>query len=121
MRFIKSLIILSAIFAASLSSSWAGDVIKDKNEFIQKVVGKKVAMSANTWLSPKRDGKLDGRVKGIKVHGNWYWQGDFWCRTARVGIIPIPRECQKITMLNNKSLELKRHKGTGTSHIYTVN
>lgn len=96
------------------------DLIDNKNEFIQKVVGKKVAQNDNTWLRMASNGKIDGRVKGIKVTGKWYWQGKYWCRTARIGIIPVPRECQQITLLGGNRLELQRYKGTGSKHNYTM-
>lgn len=114
--------ITASILAVLVSSSiaFANDTIDNKREFIEKVVGKKVAQGSSTWLLPRSDGKLDGRVKGIKVTGDWYWQGSFWCRTARIGILPVPRECQKITLLGDNKLELHRHKGTGSRHIYTV-
>lgn len=118
----------SAISVAALSlmvglttTAHSKDIIDNKDEFIQKVVGKKVAQSSNTWLRMAPNGKIDGRVKGIKVTGKWYWQGNYWCRTARIGIIPVPRECQQITLLGGNKLELQRYKGTGSKHNYTMN
>lgn len=96
------------------------DLIDNKNEFLQKVVGKKVAQSESTWLRMAPNGNIEGRVKGIKVSGKWYWQGNYWCRTARIGIIPVPRECQQITLLGGNKLELQRYKGTGSKHNYTM-
>jgi hypothetical protein len=114
--------IITLTFAMSVSNvAFSKDIIDNKSEFLQKVVGKKVAQSSNTWLRMASNGQIDGRVKGIKVSGMWYWQGNYWCRTARIGIIPVPRECQQITLLGGNKLELQRYKGTGSKHNYTMN
>lgn len=119
---IKSVISIAAlsILVCLPTAANANDLVDSKSEFIQKVVGKKVAQSDNTWLRMASNGKIDGRVKGIKVTGKWYWQGKYWCRTARIGIIPVPRECQQITLLGGNKLELQRYKGTGSKHNYTM-
>lgn len=111
---------LTALLAAS-ASVFANETIQNKSDFVEKVVGKKVAdVKTGNWLLAKQDGKLEGRVKGFKVSGKWYWSGNYWCRTARIGIIPVPRECQQINV-SGQTLILKRHEGTGSSHIYRIN
>lgn len=99
----------------------AKDVIDTESEFLNKVAERKISVkSENTWLIAKQDGQIDGRFRGLKIRGKWNWSDGFWCRSARIGILPIPRECQQLS-LADETLILQRFRGTGSSHTYQIN
>lgn len=109
------------IFATLLGSVRAADIIDSKSEFLQKIAGKKIAdPKLNTWMVAQPNGQINGKFKGLNIKGKWAWNDKYWCRTGRIGLIPLPRECQQITLTGNK-LILQRKKGTGTSHTYQLN
>lgn len=116
--------LLTSIFmalVASTSGIQAKDIIDNKSEFIQKIAGKRISdPKANTWMVAQPNGQIKGKFKGISISGKWNWNGKFWCRSARIGLISLSKECQQIT-LANKTLVLTRRKGTGSSHTYQLN
>lgn len=111
----------AAPYFAQSKELMARDIIDTKVEFLTKVAGKRISVpTEKTWLIAKANGQIDGRFRGIKIRGNWNWNNGYWCRSARIGILPIPRECQQIS-LADEMLILQRFKGTGSSHTYQIN
>lgn len=105
----------------SINGTYAKDKIETKRDFIQKIVGKRIAdPKLNTWMVAKANGQISGQFKGINIKGKWHWNDKYWCRSARIGIIFLSLECQQITLVGN-TLILKRKKGTGSSHTYQLN
>ncbi len=115
------LIFVFAILNSSSGNVQARDVVESKAEFIQKVAGKKITdAKLNTWMIAQPNGQIRGKFKGINIKGRWDWNGKYWCRSARIGLLSLPNECQQIA-LNGKTLILKRKKGNGTTHSYQLN
>lgn len=118
---LKLLASVFVILTISIGGIQAKDAIDSKSEFIQKVAGKKIAdPKLNTWMIARPNGKIEGKFKGINIKGKWSWSGEYWCRSARIGLFSLSLECQEITLAGN-TLILKRKKGTGSSHTYQLN
>lgn len=118
---LRLLISVVVILVTSVISAQAKDTIDSKSEFIEKVAGKRIAdPKLNTWMVAQPNGQIKGKFKGINIKGKWNWNGKYWCRSARIGLISLSLECQQITLAGS-TLILQRKKGTGSSHTYQLN
>lgn len=113
-------ILSAALLSVATAPTFAADRIDTKQEFLDKIAERRISdPNENTWMVATKNGRLNGEYRGLKIRGKWRWGDGFWCRSARVGVVPIPSECQEITLANQK-LILRRKNGTGSSHTYMI-
>ena len=105
---------LDPMIVAAQTNQW----IREKNEFINLIDGK----TLNRFLiklSVGKDGTILGTGAGIDVKGNWYWQGDYFCRSLFWGERDLGSDCQKVELINQK-LFFTADQGSGATAGFTV-
>jgi len=105
---------LDPISAAAQTNQW----IREENEFINLIDGK----TLNRFLiklSVGKDGTISGTGAGIDVKGNWYWQGDYFCRSLFWGEQNLGSDCQKVELINQK-LFFTADQGSGATAGFTI-
>ena len=105
---------LDPMSAAAQTNQW----IREENEFINLIDGK----TLNRFLiklSVGKDGTISGTGAGIDVKGNWYWQGDYFCRSLFWGEQNLGSDCQKVELINQK-LFFTADQGRGETAGFTV-
>ena len=105
---------LDPMSAAAQTNQW----IREENEFINLIDGK----TLNRFLiklSVGKDGTISGTGAGIDVKGNWYWQGDYFCRSLFWGEQNLGSDCQKVELINQK-LFFTADQGRGATARFTV-
>ena len=105
---------LDPMSAAAQTNQW----IREENEFINLIDGK----TLNRFLiklSVGKDGTISGTGAGIDVKGNWYWQGDYFCRSLFWGEQNLGSDCQKVELINQK-LFFTADQGRGATAGFTV-
>jgi len=102
------------MIAAAQTNQW----IREENEFINLIDGK----TLNRFLiklSVGKDGTISGTGAGIDVKGNWYWQGDYFCRSLFWGEQNLGSDCQKVELINQK-LFFTADQGSGATAGFTI-
>jgi len=105
---------LDPMSAAAQTNQW----IREENEFINLIDGK----TLNRFLiklSVGKDGTISGTGAGIDVKGNWYWQGDYFCRSLFWGEQNLGSDCQKVELINQK-LFFTANQGSGATAGFTI-
>jgi len=105
---------LDPMSAAAQTNQW----IREENEFINLIDGK----TLNRFLiklSVGKDGTISGTGAGIDVKGNWYWQGDYFCRSLFWGEQNLGSDCQKVELINQK-LFFTADQGSGATAGFTI-
>jgi len=105
---------LDPMIAAAQTNQW----ISKENEFINLIDGK----TLNRFLiklSVGKDGTISGTGAGIDVKGNWYWQGDYFCRSLFWGEQNLGSDCQKVELINQK-LFFTADQGSGATAGFTI-
>jgi len=105
---------LDPMSAAAQTNQW----IREENEFINLIDGK----TLNRFLiklSVGKDGTISGTGAGIDVKGNWYWQGDYFCRSLFWGEQNLGSDCQKVELINQK-LFITADQGSGATAGFTI-
>ena len=105
---------LDPMSAAAQTNQW----ISKENEFINLIDGK----TLNRFLiklSVGKDGTISGTGAGIDVKGNWYWQGDYFCRSLFWGEQNLGSDCQKVELINQK-LFFTADQGSGATAGFTI-
>jgi len=105
---------LDPMSAAAQTNQW----IREENEFINLIDGK----TLNRFLiklSVGKDGTISGTGAGIDVKGNWYWQGDYFCRSLFWREQNLGSDCQKVELINQK-LFITADQGSGATAGFTI-
>jgi len=105
---------LDPMSAAAQTNQW----IREENEFINLIDGK----TLNRFLiklSVGKDGTISGTGAGIDVKGNWYWQGDYFCRSLFWGEKNLGSDCQKVELINQK-LFFTADQGSAATAGFTI-
>ena len=105
---------LDPMSAAAQTNQW----IREENEFINLIDGK----TLNRFLiklSVGKGGTISGTGAGIDVKGNWYWQGDYFCRSLFWGEQNLGSDCQKVELINQK-LFFTADQGSGATAGFTI-
>ena len=95
--------------------------ITTEQEFREKVVGKRVTNKSG-YAILQEDGTITGAFgKGgkDKVTGTWTWEGQYYCRTVKLGSNDPGYDCQVIEV-SGDVLTSTRKKGKGKSSVWKI-
>ena len=93
--------------------------IMTEQEYRDAVVGKRFA-SKHGYFVVHEDGTTTGKFGSNKWTGKWAWEGNFFCRSGKMGNRKVPRDCQVILMQGDTMTAIRK-KGKGkTSPPYRL-
>lgn len=121
-------LILWGITCVALSlSAWSGALsaagsgkkkIETEQEFRDVIVERRLS-SKHGYSMVHEDGTLSGDFGGKKLTGTWSWDGEYFCRTAKLGSKKYPLNCQAVTVSGDK-VTFRRNKGLGKRSKYRL-
>ena len=95
--------------------------VTTEQEFREKVVGKRLT-NKDGYIVCQEDGTMTGAFgKGgkHKLTGTWTWEGEYYCRTLKVGSKDYGHDCQVIEV-SGDVFTSTRKKGKGTSSVWKI-
>ena len=114
-----ALIALAASVLQAPSAAEAGKRrILTAEEFADTVVGGKYG-DKHGFFVIHADGTFTGQHKGKEVTGTWAWEGEYLCRSGKVGKKKIPADCQAI-IVEGDTMTGHRKKGKGKRVTYRL-
>ena len=97
--------------ALHVPESSGEDTITTEKEFREKVVGMKNT-SERGYSIIHEDGSITGSFNGRDLTGNWTWEGEYFCRSVKLGDKELPDDCQIVTVSGDK-VTFIRNRGEG--------
>ena len=73
----------------------------------------------NGYFVIHEDGTLTGKFNNKKLTGKWTWEGQFFCRTTKLGTRKSGRDCQVI-VVDGDTLTGSRKKGKGKTFSWKL-
>ena len=92
--------------------------ITTEQEYRDAVVGKKFG-NKHGYFVVHEDGTFTGKFDSKKMTGEWTWEGEFFCRSGKLGTRKIKRDCQAI-FLEGDAMTGHRKKGKGKKVTYRL-
>ena len=92
--------------------------ITTEQEYRDAIVGKKFG-DKNGYFVAREDGTITGKFGGKKLTGEWTWEDEFFCRSAKLGSRKLKRDCQ-VVFLEGNTVTIHRKKGKGKKVTYRL-
>ena len=92
--------------------------ITTEQEYREVVVGKKTS-NKHGWAVAHEDGSMSGDFGGRKLTGPWTWEGEYLCRSGKLGKKELPRDCLVVIVSGDK-LTVIGKKGKGKKRKYKI-
>ena len=92
--------------------------ITTEQEYLDLLVGKKIGNKYG-YSVVHEDGTLTGEFDKKKLTGTWSWEGEYFCRTAKLGKKDFGLNCQVVTISGDK-VTFTRDKGKGKENTYRI-
>ena len=92
--------------------------ITTEQEYRDAVVGRRFSNKDGNYVIHD-DGTFTGKFGGKKLTGKWTWEGEFFCRSGKLGSKKVPRDCHVIFMEGDTMTGLRK-KGKGRKFTYRL-
>ena len=106
-----ALVVLTASGVQAEGASLGKRRITTEQEYRDEIVGKR-AVTKHGYVVPHEDGTMSGKIRGKKLTGKWWWKGEYFCRTFKVGSKSYGQDCQT-QFLEGDRLTGRRKMGKG--------
>ena len=92
--------------------------ITTEQEYRDVLVGKKLANKQGYSIT-HGDGTIGGKFGKAKLKGKWTWEGEYFCRTAKLGNRILEPDCQTVVVAGNRAT-FARQKGKGNKSTWRI-
>jgi len=92
--------------------------ITTEREFRDLLVGKKIT-NKDGYVVTHEDGTLTGKFGKKELTGTWSWEGEYFCRTAKLGKKDFGLDCQVVVVSEDK-VTYTRKRGKGKKNTYRI-
>lgn len=92
--------------------------IATEQEFRDLVVGSTLSNDQG-FVTCHADETMTGEIDGRKLTGYWFWEGEHFCRTVRLGDEFLGSDCQ-VMFVSGDKLTFVRGEGTGDKVTYRL-
>ena len=92
--------------------------ITTEREYRDLLVGKKIT-AKNGYVVSHEDGTLTGEFDKKELTGTWSWEGEYFCRTAKLGKKDFGLDCQVVVVSEDK-VTYTRKKGKGKKNTFRI-
>lgn len=92
--------------------------ITTEQEFRDLVVGKTFSNDQGSGMC-HADETITGEIDGKKLTGYWYWEGEHFCQTIRLGDEFLGSDCQVVFVSGDK-MTVVPNEGTGDRVTYRL-
>lgn len=116
MTFAKPALLASLLMLPGLATAESWKQIRSEADFRSMVVGKPMTWSGGEAIV-NADGTTRGKIRNRgKYHGNWAWQGRFYCRNLMIQKKETGTMCQTIE-ISGDQVRFTRDKGKGGTTV----
>lgn len=121
-----SLFALAAIALVVNGTPALSERITNKNEFVEKVAGKRLTLRNRPtsvpkgWMTIEADGRISGQTPNLGViTGSWKWTDGLYCRNVIANAVALPSDCMTVSVRGKQAI-FTRHLGNGLSTTWTI-
>ena len=112
---------LALAFCHSVQLASAADSngrITTEQEFRDVLVGKR-ASNQHGYSVLHEDGSMSGKFGDKELTGTWAWEGEYLCRSGKLGKRKIPLDC-RVVIVSGDRLTVIGKKGKGKKRKYGI-
>ena len=75
--------------------------ITNQKQFLEKVADRKL-VQGSSWVIISATGSVNGEGPDeVPISGNWTWNETYYCRDISIDSVPLPHDCQTVTLDGN--------------------
>jgi hypothetical protein len=92
--------------------------LSSSEAFLETIADRELAGEGMRFIVHS-DGRISGTVGTDLLSGQWYWEDEYFCRTAALNGEDLGLDCEVIELCGN-SMRYTRNKGQGTASIVSL-